>query len=90
MYARTLLQSGKPTEAVSQFEKLLHVNDYWFTCYDLDYQDAGYFLGRAYEETDVSAKAAERYQRYLDFWQKTNPSLPLVLDAADRLTRLRN
>jgi len=90
MYARTLLQSGKPTEAVSEFEKLLHSNDYWFTCYDLDYQDAGYYLGRAYEETGASAKAAERYQKYLDFWQKANPNLPLVLDAADRLTRLRN
>jgi tetratricopeptide (TPR) repeat protein len=89
MYARTLLQYGKTTEAVSEFEKLLHGNDYWFTCYDLDYQDAGYFLGRAYEETGASAKAAERYQKYLDFWQKANPNLPLVLDAANRLARLK-
>jgi tetratricopeptide (TPR) repeat protein len=90
MYARVLLQSGKPAEAVREFEKLLHGNDYWFTCYDLDYQDAGYFLGRAYEETGVSAKAVERYRKYLDFWQKTNPDLPLVRDAAARLVRLRS
>ena len=90
MYARTLLLSRRSAEAVVQFEKLLHINDYWFTCYDLDFQDAGYYLGRAYEETGASAKAAERYQKYLDFWQKANPNLPLVLDAADRLTRLRN
>jgi tetratricopeptide (TPR) repeat protein len=90
MYARTLLQSGKPTEAVSEFEKLLHGNKYWFTCYDLDYQDAGYFLGRAYEETGALTKATECYQKYLDFWQKTNPNLPLVRDASARLARFRN
>ncbi len=89
MYARTLLQSGKPTEAVSEFEKLLHDNDYWYTCYDFDYQDASYYLGRAYEETGASAKATERYQKYLDFWQKSYPNLPLVLDAAARLAQLK-
>jgi tetratricopeptide (TPR) repeat protein len=89
MYARTLLQSGRPAEAITEFEKLLHGNDYWFTCYDLDYQDAGYFLGRAYEETGASAKAAERYRMYLSFWQKNYPNLPLVKDAADRLAQLK-
>jgi tetratricopeptide (TPR) repeat protein len=89
MLARTLLQLGRADEAAREFEKVLDGNTFWYTCYELDYQDAGYYLGRAYEEAGDLAKAADRYRGYLAFWQKNYPDLPLVKDAAARLARLK-
>jgi hypothetical protein len=50
---------------------------------------AAYLLGRTEERRNDPVMAARAYDRFLEGWQNAEPSLPPVVDARERLARLR-
>jgi len=48
-----------------------------------------YDMGLAYEGTNQPAFAIERYEYYLDIWQKADSDLATVIDAKQRLNNLK-
>ncbi|MEW5875530.1 MAG: protein kinase [Candidatus Zixiibacteriota bacterium] len=47
-----------------------------------------YLLGRAYEESGWTDKAATKYREFLEIWKNADPGIPEVEDAKARLARL--
>jgi tetratricopeptide (TPR) repeat protein len=49
-----------------------------------------YQLGRAYEASGWTDKAATRYEKFLEIWKDADPGIKEVEDATSRLDRLQN
>jgi hypothetical protein len=50
---------------------------------------ARYSLGRLAERRSDDALAAQAYEAFLEGWRDAEPTLPVIVDARDRLIRLR-
>jgi serine/threonine protein kinase/tetratricopeptide (TPR) repeat protein len=49
-----------------------------------------YRLAKLYEQKDWIEKAIEHYEKFLDLWRDSDPGLPEVEDAKERLAGLKN
>lgn len=88
MLALAHLKAGSLEQAAGTFEEL-HASytgyrAYWSIWDVLIY----YYLGLTYEQSRWYENATANYEKFLEYWQDSNPDLPEVRDAAERLARL--
>jgi cytochrome c-type biogenesis protein CcmH/NrfG len=88
MLARAYLQSGRLDKAVSRLETMLSRYDESRAGTVTWAVKAHYLLGLAYEQSGWNSKAAEQYQEFLKTWKETDPKVPEIGDAKQRLARL--
>jgi len=86
--ARTYRQKGDLDKAITEYERLI--------TFDPDNKDRRlinpkyhYRLAKLYEENDLSAKAIEQYEKFLEIWKDASPNLPELENAKIRLARLK-
>jgi len=84
------LESGKLAEAVAECEKLLLRYDEERASLAVWAVKAYYLLGLAYEKSGWNEKAVQKYQEFLEIWKNADPGIPEVLDARQRLARLKS
>ncbi len=87
--AEIYLNKGRLDEAVAQLEKALSRYDddrVW----SFNAVKAYYLLGLAYEKSGWNKKAIEQYEEFLDIWKDADPGIPEVVDAKERLKKLKN
>ena len=60
--------------------------DFYFTLY---YPHALFFLGTLYEQTGETTKAIQTYEGFLNLWKEADEDLPVLIDAKDRLAKLK-
>jgi tetratricopeptide (TPR) repeat protein len=53
------------------------------------YPKSFYLLGKVYEEKGDKQKAIENTEKFLDLWKDADPDLPDLIDAKERLARLK-
>jgi len=86
--AEIYLKTGRLDEAVSQLENALSRYDddrVWSSRAVKAY----YLLGLAYEKSGWTKKAIEQYEEFLDIWKNADPGIPEVVDAKERLKKLK-
>jgi tetratricopeptide (TPR) repeat protein/tRNA A-37 threonylcarbamoyl transferase component Bud32 len=89
LLAMTLLDAGRPQDAIREFEKALRIYEVSRAMYPMDAVKEYYYLALAYEQTGQAGKAARQYETFLDIWQNADPGIEEVEDAKRRLARLR-
>jgi serine/threonine protein kinase/Tfp pilus assembly protein PilF len=87
---RAYIGNNQLDKAVSLYEKVL--NDYGESrLYDpLSSVLMHYYLAIAYERSGWNQKAAEEFEKFLGLWHKADPNLVSVVDARNRLMKLRS
>ncbi|UCF04641.1 MAG: tetratricopeptide repeat protein, partial [bacterium] len=87
--AQAYIHSGKPEKAIAEYEWLTAIGPERKLC-PLIHPLYHYRLALLYEENGQPAKAAERYERFLAAWILADRSEPEIIDAKQRLERLKN
>jgi len=81
---------GQWEEAI---EALLEIQDVYtyvpFSGPAVFYPKSFYLLGKVYEEKGDKQKAIENTEKFLDLWKDADPDLPDLIDAKERLARLK-
>jgi tetratricopeptide (TPR) repeat protein len=77
--AKVYLESGRLDEAISEFERILRLNQ--------NYPLAQYHLAQAYERKGQPDWAWIAYERFLTIWKDADADLPEVITARHRLGR---
>lgn len=77
--ANAYLETGHLDEAISEYERILRLNQ--------NYPLANYHLAQAYERKSQRDQALAAYQRFLQVWKDADADLPEVITARQRLAR---
>ena len=87
MLGRTLLEMGKPAEALQAFAMV----DTMYFDSPLTYRRAAlqYYMGMAYEATGAKPEAVRRYEKFLKYVDGGDSDLPEIVDARNRLSKLK-
>ena len=85
--ARAYLNSGDLVKAQEQYEKITRLTTGRLYYGDI-YAKAFYILGKIAEQRGEKSKAVEHYGKFLDLWKDSDPGLPDVADARQRLAGL--
>ena len=87
MLGRTLLEQGKPAEALRAFAM---VDTMYFES-SLTYRRAAlqYYMGMAYEANGDKPEAVRRYEKFLKYVDGGDRDLPEIVDAEKRLSKLK-
>ena len=83
-------ESGRLGEAVDLLEAAITRYDRVRAMTPIWSVKAHYLLGRAYEGSGWDPKAIEQYETFLEIWKDADPGIPVLEDARERLTRLRD
>jgi serine/threonine protein kinase/Flp pilus assembly protein TadD len=89
LLAKSYLESGNLSDAVSVMEKALLRYDAARAGEHFKGVMAYYLLALAYEKSGGKAKAIEKYEEFLEIWKNADPGIPEVQDAKERLKKLR-
>jgi tetratricopeptide (TPR) repeat protein/TolB-like protein/predicted Ser/Thr protein kinase len=89
LLAKAYQASGRLSEAVTEFEKVVSLYDENRAFNAIRAVKAYYFLGLVYEKSGWNKKAIEKYEEFLDIWKDADPGIPEVEDAKERLQKLR-
>jgi tetratricopeptide (TPR) repeat protein/TolB-like protein len=90
MTARALLAVGRFRESADVFEVLLNsYGDGRYLCLT-EAVRCHYWLGIAYQQLELTDKAKEEFEKFLDIWKQADPGIPEIEDARLRLARLRS
>ena len=87
--ALTLLDAGRLSEAVREYEDMLASYDERRAALPIWSVKCHYFLGKAYEMSGWHDKAIEQYETFLDIWQDVDPGIPVIGEARERLASLK-
>jgi tetratricopeptide (TPR) repeat protein len=87
--ALTLLDAGRLSEAVSEFESMLSVYDEKRAPVPIWSVKCHYHLARAYELSGWYDKAIEQYETFLDIWAEADDAIPVLDEAKERLASLK-
>lgn len=77
--AKAYLEAGKLDEAISEFERILRLNQ--------NYPLAQYHLAQAYERKGQQDQARTAYERFLQTWKDADADVPEVITARQRLAK---
>jgi tetratricopeptide (TPR) repeat protein len=80
---------GRLGEAVEEFEKALMRYDEYRAYIPIRAVKTHYQLGVAYESSGWNSKAVEQYEKFLGIWRDADPGISEVVDARERLARLK-
>ena len=84
--ARILAKKGETAKAISEYERLFHIDARSaFLVHPLYH----YRLGLLQEKAGAVAKAKAEYTRFLDLWKDADPGQPEVEDVGKRLEALK-
>jgi tetratricopeptide (TPR) repeat protein len=87
--ALTLLDAGRLSEAVREFEDLLGTYDESRATLPIWSVKCHYHLARAYEMSGWNDKAIEQYETFLAIWSGADPDIPVLEEAKERLASLK-
>jgi len=85
--ARAYWKKGDLDKAIAEYERLTSIdpkNQIRYLIHPLYH----YRLGRVYEDKGEKAKAAEQYQKFLEYWKDADAKHPELADAKKRLDAL--
>lgn len=75
---------------IKEYEAQLKIYDYEHIRHIIWHNSMHYYLGIAYEESQMHDKAVQQYQTFLDIYKNADPEIPNLTDAAARLTKLKS
>jgi tetratricopeptide (TPR) repeat protein len=84
-----LLDAGRLSEAVGEFEGMLSVYDEKRASAPIWSVKCHFYLAKAYEMSGWNDKAIEQYETFLDIWSEPDPDIPVVKEARERLANLK-
>jgi serine/threonine protein kinase/Tfp pilus assembly protein PilF len=83
--ARIYAKKGDIAKAISEYERLLKLDEGPLLAHPLYH----YRLGLLFERAKEVAKAKAQYQKFLDLWKDADPGRPEIEDAKARLAALK-
>jgi len=86
--ANGLAEAANLPEAARRYEELARRADFGWEAQEF-WRFANYRLGRVYEAQGDTARAVGAYQVFLGLWKDADAEVPDVVDARNRLRRLR-
>ena len=87
-YARCLIAVGRSEEAVELLRKEVDLPERVTSAFE--YNQDLYWLGMAYQMLGKNDKAADCYQELLGYWDNADIQIEIIVDARERLARLRS
>jgi tetratricopeptide (TPR) repeat protein len=88
-FAMSLLDAGRLSEAVREFEDMLGVYDENRASVPIWSVKSHFYLAKAYELSGWNDKAIEQYEIFLDIWEEPDPGLSVIEEAKERLANLK-
>jgi len=90
LLAQAYLAAGRLSQAVPMWEKLAATYTEARLLESLGGVKVHYYLAQAYEQSRWFDRAIQQYELFLSMWSLADPDLPVMRDARERLTRLKN
>jgi serine/threonine protein kinase/Flp pilus assembly protein TadD len=87
--AQAYLELGRLGEAVTLLEQALSRYDDVRAIQPIYAVKCCYLLSLAYEKSGWTNKAIKQYEEFLDIWKNADPGIPEVVDAKERLNKLK-
>jgi serine/threonine protein kinase/tetratricopeptide (TPR) repeat protein len=84
-------EKGQYENALESVQKMqrTYIGYYNFMERPIQYPKSFYLLGKIYEKKGDSKLAIENYQKLLDLWKDADPDIPELVDAKERITKLK-
>jgi serine/threonine protein kinase/tetratricopeptide (TPR) repeat protein len=86
--ARAYWKKADLDKAIAEYERLITIDPKSQIRY-LIHPLYHYRLGRVYEDNGEKAKAAEQYQKFLEYWKDADAKQPELADAQERLDAIK-
>ena len=87
--ARAYYASGDMNQAIAEYQRLVTFDPKDPSKFLIDPRNY-YKLGKLYEETGKIQPAIMKYERFLDLWKNADENLDEVVDARERLAKLKD